>query len=70
MKKSEVNHQERTNSYNNIKKILKKQIESGVKTFWTYNEKEDNFTCIYKNYSNDLQIYTPQQLIDKLSNPN
>ena len=24
--------------YNNIKKILRKQIDDGVKTFWTYDE--------------------------------
>ena len=52
--------------YNNIKKILKKQIGDGVKTFWTYNEDEKEFTCIYKDYTDKLKIYTPQQLLDKL----
>ena len=53
--------------YNNIKAILRKQIDKGVKSFWTFDETENNFTCIYKNYTNDLKIYTPQQLIDKLN---
>ena len=52
--------------YINIKNILKKQINNGVKTFWTFNEEEKEFTQIYKNYTNELKIYTPQQLLDKL----
>ena len=52
--------------YNNIKNILKKQIDNGVKSFWTFNEQEKEFTQIYKNYTNELKIYTPQQLLDKL----
>ena len=52
--------------YNNIKNILKKQITNGVQTFWTFNEEEKEFTQIYKNYTNQLKIYTPQQLLDKL----
>ena len=52
--------------YNNIKNILKKQIDNGVKSFWTFNEEDKEFTQIYKNYTNELKIYTPQQLLDKL----
>jgi hypothetical protein len=52
--------------YNNIKNILKKQIENNVKTFWTFNEDEKEFTQIYKNYTDELKIYTPQQLLNKL----
>ena len=52
--------------YNNIKNILKKQITNGVKTFWTFNEEEKEFTQIYKSYTDELKIYTPQQLLDKL----
>ena len=52
--------------YKDIKWILRKQIEKGVKTLWTFNEKEKNFTCIYENYTDGLTIYTPQQLLDKL----
>lgn len=53
--------------YTNIKAILKKQIDKGVKSFWTFDEIENNFTCIYKNYTNDLKIYTPQQLLEYLN---
>jgi hypothetical protein len=52
--------------HNNIKTILKKQIEAGVKTLWTYNEKDKEFVCIYKNYNDDLPIYTASQLLNKL----
>ncbi len=53
--------------YTNIKKILKKQIQVGLKTLWTYNETDNEFTCIYQNYSNELKIYTNQQLLNKLN---
>ena len=52
--------------YNNIKKMLKKQIDDGIKDFWTYDEDKKEFTNIYKNYTDKLKIYTPQQLLDKL----
>ena len=52
--------------YTNIKGILKKQIENNVKTFWTFNEDDKEFTQIYKSYTDDLKIYTPQQLLDYL----
>ena len=53
--------------YNNIKKILRQQVDKGVKTFWTFNEEEKEFTQIYKNYTNQLKIYTPQQLLEYLN---
>jgi hypothetical protein len=52
--------------YNNIKAILKKQIENGVKTFWTYDEEQKEFTQIYKNYTDELQIFTPEQLLRRI----
>ena len=52
--------------YNNIKGILKKQVDNNVKTFWTFNEDDREFTQIYKNYTNELKIYTPKQLLDYL----
>ena len=52
--------------YNNIKRLLKQQIESGVRVLWTFNEVEPEFTMIYKTYNNNLIIYTPQQLINYL----
>ena len=52
--------------YKNIIKILEKQVETNVKTLWTFDEKNLEFTQIYKNYTNELKIYTPQQLLDKL----
>ena len=52
--------------YNNIKGILKKQIENNVKTFWTFDEDTKEFTQIYKNYTNELQIFTPEQLLRRI----
>ncbi len=52
--------------FKNIKQILRKQIDNGVKSLWTFNEKELEFTQIYKNYNDKLPIYTSQQLLDKL----
>ena len=49
--------------YNNIKTILRKQVQNGVKTFWTFNEEEKEITQIYKNYTDEIKIYTPQQLL-------
>ena len=52
--------------YNNIKRLLRQQIESGVRSFWTFDEIIPEFTMIYKDYTNQLSIYTPQQLINYL----
>ena len=52
--------------YNNIKGILKKQMLNNVKSFWTFNEDEKEFTQIYKSYTDELKIYTPKQLLDYL----
>ena len=52
--------------YNNIRNILRKQIDNNVKTFWTFDEEEKEFTQIYKSYTDKLKIYTAQHLLDKL----
>ena len=53
--------------YKNIKLILTKQIERGVKTLWTFDEKNNNFTSIYKSYNDGLSIYTPLQLLQYIT---
>jgi len=54
--------------YKSIKKTLRLQIEKGVKALWTWKKGEqEEFTLIYKNYGDNLPIYTPQQLIDLLT---
>ena len=40
--------------YINIKKILQNQINNKVKSMWTFDENNFEFTQIYKNYSNKL----------------
>tara|TARA_R110001583_G_C5409641_1_gene386643 strand:+ start:274 stop:456 length:183 start_codon:yes stop_codon:yes gene_type:complete len=52
--------------FSNIKRLLRQQIENGVRVLWTFNEAEPEFTMIYKSYNNNLTIYTPKQLIDYL----
>ena len=53
--------------YTNIKKILRNQIDKGLKTLWTFDEEEKEFKCIYKQYTDELKIYTPQQLLEYLN---
>ena len=50
--------------YKAIRWVLRKHIEKNVRTLWTWED--DNFTCIYENYSGDDRIYTPQQLLKLL----
>ena len=52
--------------YKNIKWVLRKQIERKVNLLWTWDKKQKTFTCIYNNYTDDLPILTPQQLIDEI----
>ena len=60
-----------TKTYKTIKWVLKQQIEKATKTFWTWKQgKNEQFTCIYKNYNDDLPIYTPAQLLELLENGN
>ena len=54
-------------SYKTIKWVLRKQIDKGSKTLWTWLQGEnENFTWIYQSYNDNLAIYTPQQLLDKI----
>ena len=50
--------------YRTIKWILNNHIRNGVKSLWTW--KDNNFTCIYKNYSSTDKIFTPQNLLKKI----
>ena len=52
--------------FKNIKKILIGQIENKVNALWTFDEDKKEFTMIFKNYSNELKIYTLKQLLNKL----
>ena len=52
--------------YTNIKKILRNQIDKGLKTLWTFDEEEKEFKCIYEQYNDELKIYTAQQLLEYL----
>ena len=52
-------------TYKTIKWVLKKHIDKGVKSLWTWDN--DNFSCIFENYDGDSRIYTPHQLLKLLS---
>ena len=51
-------------TYKSIKSVLRFHIKKNVKSLWTW--KDDNFTCIYENYSGDDRIYTSEQLLKLL----
>mgnify|MGYP003627385588 FL=1 len=54
--------------YSTIKSVLRSQLKNNAKVLWTWKkDKEENFTCIYKNYNDNLPIYTPQQLLEKIN---
>ena len=53
-------------TYKTIKCILRNHIKNNVRSLWTYED--DNFTCIYENYSGESRIYTPQQLLELIDN--
>ena len=55
-------------TYKSIKAVLRHQIKKKVKVLWTWDKIDNNFTCIYENYTDDLSIYTPQQLLKILNN--
>ncbi len=56
---------EEKRTYKSIKWILKQHIKKNVKSLWTWEN--DNFTCIYENYSGDERIYTSNQLLKILN---
>ena len=58
-------------TYKTIKWVLKQQIEKATNTLWTWKQgKNEQFTCISKNYNYDLPIYTPVQLIKEIEDAN
>jgi|TARA_R110000787_G_scaffold105652_2_gene213132 hypothetical protein len=54
--------------YKNIKSILRGQIKANSRTLWTWKKGvNEEFIMIYKDYGDDLPIYTPVQLLDLLT---
>tara|TARA_R110000824_G_scaffold142457_1_gene309517 strand:+ start:42 stop:242 length:201 start_codon:yes stop_codon:yes gene_type:complete len=51
-------------TFKTIKWILRYHIKNNVRSLWTWEN--DNFTCIYNNYSVQDRIYTPQQLLKEI----
>lgn len=54
--------------YKTIKWVLRYHIKNNVKSLWTWQNNE--FKYIYKNYTDDAHIYTPQQLLNKIEEIN
>ena len=52
-------------TYKTIKWILKDNIKKNVRSLWTW--KDDNFTCIYNDYSGSERIYRSGQLLRLLT---
>ena len=52
-------------TYKTIKWVLKGHIKNNVNSLWTWEN--DNFTCIYNDYSGNERIYTSGQLLRLLS---
>tara|TARA_R110001583_G_scaffold122418_2_gene273702 strand:- start:333 stop:524 length:192 start_codon:yes stop_codon:yes gene_type:complete len=58
-------------TYKTIKWVLRENIKNKVNNLWTWTKgKNEEFTCIYKNYSDNLTIYTPTQLLKALEDDN
>ena len=55
-------------TYKTIKWVLRYHIKKNIRSLWTWQDNE--FKCIYKNYTDDAHIYTPQQLINKIEEIN
>lgn len=55
-------------TYKTIKWVLRYHIKTNIRSLWTW--KDNEFKCIYKNYTDDNTIYTPQQLLNKLDEVN
>ncbi len=52
--------------YKTIKWILKQHLKKKIRSLWTWSNNE--FRCIYDNYTGDDRIYTASQLLKKLEN--
>tara|TARA_Y100000310_G_scaffold323620_1_gene384305 strand:- start:1731 stop:1952 length:222 start_codon:yes stop_codon:yes gene_type:complete len=50
--------------YTTIKWVLRNHIKNKVRALWTWED--NNFTCIYQNYSQKDRIYTAEQLLKKI----
>ena len=58
-------------TYKTIKWVLRGHIKNNINSLCTWNKgKNENFTCIYKNYNDKLTIYTPTQLLNEIQDAN
>jgi|TARA_R110002051_G_scaffold241473_1_gene301820 hypothetical protein len=52
--------------YTTIKSVLRGNIKAGTKVLWTWDRDRHHFTQIFKDYSDNLPIYTPSQLMEEI----
>lgn len=52
--------------YESIRKQLKGHIKNNVNSYWTWNKKKDEFTCLY-GINPKGRIYTAKQLLDEIN---
>ena len=64
MEWNNINLRKEQKKYTTIKWVLKNHIKNNVKALWTWED--NNFTCIYENYSQQDRIYTAKQLLEKI----
>ena len=52
--------------YNNIKRILRKQVEDNLNVIWSWDKEDNHFIMVFKDIDDSLPIYTPAQLLDEI----
>ena len=50
--------------YNNIKRILRKQVEDSLNVIWSWDKEDNHFIMVFKDIDDSLPIYKPAQLLD------
>ena len=55
-------------NYKTIKWVLRQHIKNNVESLWTWED--DNFTCLFNEYTNKGRIYTSTQLLKILQDDN
>ena len=63
------------NKYTHLKTILKKQVKQDLRVWWLHltdeNGKDLEFKQLYDTVPNNItEVYSPQQLLEKLNNIN
>ena len=52
--------------YNNIKRILRKQVELNLNVIWSWDKEDKHFIMLFNKIDDSLPIYTPHQLLGEI----